>query len=355
MPCWDLKKARRTRRRLDPLYEQAADGGLGLDHRTDFSVQRYVFGQSYTRGEGVSGLDQANEELSPAEAGRVVTAITTSFDRGELELSERSKAPVPGWASMPEVAVAAALREAAISPSQLRCFITFVAAMDRARDADALWRSAEKVWAQSPWVFDPTTVRTRSFTELAEVLSAGQVSQRHLQDVAAWRTIAESLADRAAAPEVHAAVFDGYGNARRLLDVIKFKTPESEKTSRFPFLAGPKVGPMWIRMLAEPGGARIDEVHFLPVAVDVQVRKVTENLGVARTQGQDLELVRSQIQHRWQDAVDNGTAVGPKQLHGTAAALDPVLWFWGKWGCSFCERAGRRMPIHDVCAGCRAG
>lgn len=298
-------------------------------------------------------MSQSQTELSSAEAGVVVTAITTSFDRGELDLSERANAPVPGWASMPEVAVAAALRDAGISQPELRSFITFVAAMDRARDADALWRSAQRVWAQRPWVFDPTIVRARSFTELAEVLSEGRVSQRHLQDVAAWRTIAESLADRTVAPEVHAAVFDGQGDARRLLDAIKVKTFESEKTSRFPFLAGPKVGPMWIRMLAEPGGARIDAIHVLPVAVDVQVRKVTENLGVTTTQGQDLESVRSHIQRQWQHAVDHGTAVGPQQLHGTAAALDPVLWFWGKWGCSFCERARRRMPIHDVCGGCR--
>ena len=26
-----------------------------------------------------------------------------------------------------------------------------------------------------------------------------------------------------------------------------------------------------------------------------------------------------------------------------AAALDPALWFYGKWGCTFCERAGRRL------------
>lgn len=300
-------------------------------------------------------MDQADTELLPAEAGAVVTAMTTAFDHGDLDLSGRARAPAPGWASMPEVVVAAKLRSEDISPSQLRCFITFVAAMDRARDADALWRSAERVWRQTPWVFDPAIIGTRSFTELAEVLSEGQVSQRHLQDVAAWRTIAESLSDRATAPEVHAAVFDGYGNARRLLEVIKAKTSESEKTSRFPFLAGPKVGPMWIRMLAEPGAARIDEIHVLPVAVDVQVRKVTENLGVTTTQGQDLERVRTEIQRKWQDAIDHGNAIGPEQLRGTAAALDPVLWFWGKWGCSFCERAKRRMPVHEVCSRCRLG
>jgi hypothetical protein len=256
---------------------------------------------------------------------------------------------------MPEVAVAVRLRHAGIALSQLRCLITFTAAMDRARDADALWYSAEKLWINVPWVFDPAAVCTRSFTELAEVLSENRVSQRHLQDVAAWRTIAESLADKTVSPDIDAAIFDGHGNARRLLEASQLKASNSGKTSRFPFLAGPKVGPMWIRMLVEPGNARIDDIHVLPVAVDVQVRKVTENLGVTKTAGQDLERVRTQIQRGWQEAIDNGTAVGPEQLRGTAAALDPVLWFWGKWGCSFCERAKRQIPVHSVCEGCKLG
>ena len=85
---------------------------------------------------------------------------------------------------------------------------------------------------------------------------------------------------------------------------------------------------MWVRMLAEPGKARIDEIYVLPVAVDVQVRKVTEYLGVTATAGHDLEHVRMRIQRAWQEALAAGNAVGPEPLRGTAAALDPALWFW---------------------------
>ncbi len=110
---------------------------------------------------------------------------------------------------------------------------------------------------------------------------------------------------------------------------------------------------MWVRMLAVPGSAHITSLDTLPVAVDVQVRKVTEYLGAATTAGLDLEAVRGRIQRAWQTGVEAGTSVGPDQLHGTAAALDPALWFWGKWGCSFCERAGRRVPIAEPCRSCQ--
>ena len=109
---------------------------------------------------------------------------------------------------------------------------------------------------------------------------------------------------------------------------------------------------MWIRLLAFPGGARISSISVLPVAVDVQVRKVSQYLGVTATEGEDLEAVRGRIQRAWQAGVDVGEAVGPEGIAGTAAALDPALWFFAEWGCTFCERARRRMPVHNLCASC---
>ncbi len=60
---------------------------------------------------------------------------------------------------------------------------------------------------------------------------------------------------------------------------------------------------MWVRMLAYPGGAAITAIESIPVAVDVQVRKVTEYLGVARTRGQALEKIGWPIQEIWGEGV----------------------------------------------------
>jgi hypothetical protein len=64
--------------------------------------------------------------------------ITTAFAVGALDLTARSKAPETGWESMPEVAAAERLRRAGATPVAIRLFLTFCAAMDRARDADRL-------------------------------------------------------------------------------------------------------------------------------------------------------------------------------------------------------------------------
>ena len=42
-------------------------------------------------------------------------------------------------------------------------------------------------------------------------------------------------------------------------------------------------------------------------------------------------------------AFRSGDIGGPPGVAGTCAALDPALWFFGKYGCSHCEKMGRRV------------
>lgn len=276
--------------------------------------------------------------------------ISAAFNRGELDLSARSDAPSAGWDGMPEIVAAKRLRSAGITTPGIRVFMTFLAAMDRAREADSLWLAGANLFAETPWVFTPPEVASRTLTELANVLASGRVSQRHGPDSAAWRRIAEALAEPTVAPSVHTAVYDGRGDAVQLLEELRQPTPSGPK---FPFLSGPKIGPMWVRMLAYPGEASISSLKKLPVSVDVQVRKVTEYLGVTDTRGKALERIRAVLQQTWAEDVDRHGCEGPPSLRGTAAALDPALWFYGKWGCTRCEWAGRRIPISEICEECR--
>ena len=105
--------------------------------------------------------------------------------------------------------------------------------------------------------------------------------------------------------------------------------------------------------MADPGGAEIERIEKVPVAVDVQVRRATENLGIANTRGLKLRKAKPIIQRACYEAVAKTDIGGPDRIAGTSAALDPVLWFYGKYGCSHCERAGRKMHISRACKYCQ--
>ena len=288
------------------------------------------------------------ERAADAETVReIAAAITSGFHRGRFDLSARRGAPTPGLDAVPEFRAVAAIRRAGASDIDVRLALTFGAAMDRLRDADRLWDAVAAFFADCRWAFRPEEASRRPLAELRETLKTAGVSQRHGPDSKAWRTIAESLLDPAAPKAVRRAVFEAEGDARELVSAV-------QRGRWFPLLRGPKISVMWVRMLAAPGEAAIAHLDALPVAVDVQVRKVTEYLGVLPHARDKSAVPDADVQRAWRGAAD--AAEGPPDLAGTGAALDPALWFFGKWGCTFCENAGRRMPIADVCrARCRLG
>jgi hypothetical protein len=289
----------------------------------------------------------------PLQHGAAIRAdvsrrLTAAFVRGELDLRARPDAPSPGWHSMPEVRAVGQLREAGAGHGDIRTFLTLVAALDRARDADRLWDAGANLFLSDPWVYTPSLVTSRPLTSLADALRESRVSQRHGIDTYAWRTICESLQQSSPVSDV---VGTGDGDTATLLAAVRAETPSG--TPLYPLLRGEKISTMWVRLLAHPGGASIRGLAGLPVAVDVQVRKVTEYLGVAATAGLQLDFARPLIQAAWRRQVAEYGAVGPQPIDGTSGALDPALWFFAKWGCTTCERHGRRRPISDVCDCCR--
>jgi hypothetical protein len=56
------------------------------------------------------------------------------------------------------------------------------------------------------------------------------------------------------------------------------------------------------------------------------------------------------IQEAWRTG--STAAAGPAGLAGTPAAIGPAVWFFGKQGCTYCERTGSRAPISTVCQRC---
>lgn len=280
----------------------------------------------------------------------IAALVTEDFLNGSFDLVGRKGAPSPvGWQMLPEHVSIARLREMDASPIEIRRFITLMAAMDRARDADLLWRNGTALFHDARWAFDPIS-GSRS-DELRSALKRAGVSQRHGQDSDAWTQILQSIGDTRSPVAIRKVIDSGQGDAAELLASVTAR--DHHGAPWFPLLRGPKISVMWVRMIAtSETGARISNLSVLRVAVDTQVQKVTEYLGIADTAGAVVEdAVRSIIQNAWRACESH--AVGPEPISGTGAALDPALWFFGKWGCTFCEQAGKRMPISRACTHCR--
>lgn len=290
--------------------------------------------------------------MGPSE---LAATIANDFYKGRLDLSARGVEHA-GWSDMPEVKAVSGLADGvdgqgSQSRRTVRRFLTFTSAMDRARDAGKLWCRARKLLDSDGCLFDPAKVSRMSSDNLRERLDSAHVSQRHDQDSSAWKTIARSL-DTGEGAVAH-LVEHGTGDAVELLKDLG--STDGDGRSRYPLLRGPKLGPMWVRIMAAPGGAKVKHIEAVPVAVDVHVRKVTENLRVADTAGLLPDMAKPIIQCAWKNAVAEADFDGPAQIASasTCAALDPALWYFGKHGCSYCKKMRRRECISQACRACQ--
>jgi len=320
---------------------------------------------------------KADHRHSPerSHAGRIATLIADDFYGDGLDLASRGMAPdQPPWLDMPEVKSVHRLTASGTEPETgqdsallysvhsvehvlslggtlraARLFLTFIAAMDRMRDATRLWNAGMRLYEDHPESFDPRHVAGLEVGQLGSVLKAARVSRKHGQDSNAWHRIARNLSSGLDSP-VSRVIDAGVGDAGELLRDLK--SCDDGGRTRFPLLRGPKIGPMWIRMMANPGRARIDRIEIIPVAVDVQVRRATENLGVTATRGLPLRQAKPVIQQTWKDAVSEAEIAGPAGIEGTCAALDPALWFFGKHGCGHCRKADEQVIFGRTCDFC---
>ena len=317
--------------------------------------------------------DQPNSPARP-HAARIAKLIADDFYGDGLDLASRGMAPSHPWLDMPEVEIVHRLRAAGAefetgndsallhsvrsakhirflgdTDRAARLFLTFVAAMDRARDATQLWNAGGRLYEDHPESFDPQYVAGLEVDELRRLLKAASVSRRHGPDSKAWHQIGNSLSARLKSP-VSRVIDAGAGEAQELLRDLKSR--DRDGRDRFPMLRGPKVGPMWVRMMANPGQAVIDRIETIPVAVDVQVRRATESLGVTATRGLPLPKAKRVIQQTWRNAVSEADIVGPAGIKGTCAALDPALWFFGRHGCGHCKKVEEQVRFGRACDFC---
>jgi hypothetical protein len=208
-------------------------------------------------------------------------------------------------------------------------FITLTVAIDYMRNADALWESSRQTYADplTRYLYSPSQVVQTDTEKLITDMRKYGLVKKPRKDADTWQTICASLTRH----------FDS--DAYNLLERAKFDAPLVLATVRnpryrFPFLKGPKIGPLWVRMLEDSWqGRHLANLDELPIPVDTHIATATVMMGCVQGpfEGQFEEL-RDAVVRVWFDACHGGEHY-PLQF-------DEPLWHLSRRGC----RRTRRFP-----------
>lgn len=279
----------------------------------------------------------------------LATMIAGDFYGNRFDHGSRGMETVNPWLSIPEVGAAQRVRDAGASVREVRRFLTFVCAVDYQLNSDRLWKSAAEIFPARSELFDPAEIVAMPPEVLhRELRNAGIAGRFHQKNARSWWQIGERLvsSERSAVGRV---IEEGIGCVEALLKDLR----------HFPLLRGKKIGPVWIRIMANPGGARIVPADAMSVGVDIHVRRLTRNLGVL-DDGQAVAVVDvdddmrdAEIRRTWNDAAIRADIQGPPGVASGAGALDPALWFFGRYGCRHCDASARPVRFGRACGSCR--
>ena len=184
------------------------------------------------------------------------------------------------------------------------------------------------------------------------------LSKKPKQDAHIWRTVGVTffkkwggdprgfLADCAwSAPAILHRLRDGshYYNQRPVED--------------YPFLRGPKIGPLWLRMLRDNVGiGKLSDLDEVPIPVDIHVARATLCLGVVRGRFRgSLTEVFEHVRQAWSESVV-GLSVESRPM--IALDLDEPLWHLSKYGCTKRPGDGSQCPMLSTCEAaefCKSG
>lgn len=250
-----------------------------------------------------------------------------------------------GRREMPEDALPEGVR--AGSEEHLR-FITLTVAIDYMRDADALWRSGRQSFAdaRTAWLYEPPAVAAAGLGAVLDAMQVHGLAKKPARDAQTWQAVCTTLA-RHFGGEVGELLRAARLSAPGVLELIR----DRRWQPGFPFLRGPKIGPLWVRMLHDNCGVALERLDRIPLPVDVHTATATLQTACVRAveyRG-DFAPVREAVWRVWRQALE-GTGAYPLQL-------DEPLWHLSRAGCRVtrtwpCEFQAQ-CPVGALCGASR--
>jgi len=113
-------------------------------------------------------------------------------------------------------------------------------------------------------------------------------------------------------------------------------------------LGGPKIGPLWLRMLRDNVGiSRLMNLEKVPIPVDRHVARATLATGVVRGQFEGrLDELFEYVREAWFKSVKDLNAKNRPMI---ALDVDEPLWHLSKYGCANRDAITGHCPVYSRC------
>ncbi len=206
--------------------------------------------------------------------------------------------------------------------------LTQTVSIDYQRDASALWSHAKRLYDDraTKWVFRPGEVANRSEQALRSAMESKGRLRYGTKDVKWWRENAITWHNE----------FDG--DPRRLFQQAGWHVDrirqEVARPNRFKGLRGPKIFPLWLRILADIEKYRFVGFEDLPIPVDIHIARATFATGILR--GKYTGPLDSALLQRIRDAWKSACATSDD----VPILFDEPLWQLSRLGCTARHSAG---------------
>lgn len=221
-------------------------------------------------------------------------------------------------------------------------YITLTSAIDYQKNIQAndLWRASKNWAARYPWLYKPKELLNKSTHETFLAFeSIRQKDGRFLRipDMGIWLSVSKALYSFGGTTFdlLHAYQFDAYQI---------FTDLSNPRKKEFPYLSGPKILPMWLKILAEDAEQPLKNMDLLPLPVDKNVAEVTCNLFLNKPfTGEVSEELKIEVQNAWNQVAT--------KLKTPVINFDSALWvLGGSNGCSDRQRSSCYMcPGNKYC------
>ncbi len=230
-------------------------------------------------------------------------------------------------------------------------FITLSVAIDYQRDAPTMWESSRQTFEdpETKYLFDPKSLSVTSFVKIVEDMQKYKLSKKMQRDADFWHTIGVSFYNKWDGDPIN-FLKDCNWDSLTILERLKkdIHIENGEAKPDYPNLRGPKIGPLWLRMLRDNIGIqKIANLDKVPIPVDRHIARATLTTGVVRGNVRmNLNHLFKYIRKAWFESVMD---LKLKNRDMIGLDMDEPLWHLSKYGCIERDPVTGNCPLINSC------